>query len=176
MLDRFCRAKITVIAMTLVTSASQQIASFAADKAQTQKENASTATARVTGIGGVFIKSKNTKALTDWYKKNLGMTLEPWGGAILKWTDDKAEDHGVTVWHAMPNDAPEIAPSKSGFMINYRIDSMEKMVKQLKNNGVKPLKGPESHENGKFLWLMDPDGNKVELWEPMNWDEKNKKK
>ncbi|MEJ2240156.1 MAG: VOC family protein, partial [Gemmatimonadales bacterium] len=66
------------------------------------------------------------------------------------------------------------APSKSSFMINYRVDDMTGMLEQLKTNGVEILQGPESHENGKFAWIMDPDGNKVELWEPMLWDDKNK--
>jgi len=67
------------------------------------------------------------------------------------------------------------APSASNFMINYRVDDLDGLLAQLKEAGVKILKGPESHENGKFAWIMDPDGNKVELWEPMIWDEKNKK-
>ena len=104
--------------------------------------------AKVTGIGGVFFKAKgDPKALADWYEKNLGMKLEPWGGAILRWKDDTAEDGGGTAWHV-----------------------------QLKANNTKIEKGPESHENGKFLWVMDPDGNKVELWEPKIWDDKNKEK
>ncbi len=68
------------------------------------------------------------------------------------------------------------APSKSDFMINYRIDSMDKMLAQLKENKVEIVKGPESHENGTFLTIMDPDGNRVELWEPKIWDDKNKEK
>ena len=93
----------------------------------------------------------------------------------MKWSDDNAEDGGATVWHLQDNGTDFFDPSKTGFMINYRIDSMKKMVAHLKKNGVPIIKGPESHENGKFLWVMDPDGNKVELWEPMIWNEKNKK-
>ena len=133
--------------------------------------------AKVTGIGGVFFKAKgDPKALADWYEKNLGMHLEPWGGAILRWSEDKADDGGATAWHLQEKDSDSFAPSQSSFMINYRIDNMESMLAQLKSNGVQIVKGPESHENGKFLWVMDPDGNKVELWEPKAWDEKNKDK
>ncbi len=131
--------------------------------------------AKVTGIGGVFIKAKNPKEMAQWYQKNLGLSLESWGGAILKWSEDKADDGGLTVWNAMENSPETFKPSNSSFMINYRIDSMDKMLTQLKENGVKILQGPESHENGKFLWIEDPDGNKVELWEAKIWDEKNKK-
>jgi predicted enzyme related to lactoylglutathione lyase len=131
--------------------------------------------ARVTGIGGVFFKSaRDPKALAAWYEKNLGFSLESFGGAILKWPDDHAEDKGLTVWHLAANDSEWFAPSSARFMINYRIDDMAGMIEQLKKNGVEIVKGPESHENGKFLWVMDPDGNKLELWEPKLWDDKNK--
>ena len=131
--------------------------------------------AKITGIGGVFFKSKGKGSdLSAWYEKNLGLTLEPWGGAILKWPDDTADDEGLTVWNAANSDTKWFSPSESSFMINYRIDSMDEMLEQLKQNGVEIVSGPESHENGKFAWIMDPDGNKVELWEPMAWDEKNK--
>lgn len=130
--------------------------------------------ARITGIGGVFFKSKNKEALAQWYQKNLGLKPEVWGGAVLQWSEDKAEDKGATVWMVHENDTNHFSPSGSSFMINYRIDDMDGMVAQLKQNGVEIEKGPESHENGKFLWVMDPDGNKVELWEPKIWDDKNK--
>jgi len=131
--------------------------------------------ARVTGIGGVFFKSSgDNKALARWYEENLGMTLEEFGGAVLKWPDDKAEDEGLTVWHVAEQTSNWFAPSQSSFMINYRVDNLTEMLEQLKTNGVEAVQGPESHENGKFAWIMDPDGNKVELWEPMIWDDKNK--
>jgi predicted enzyme related to lactoylglutathione lyase len=131
--------------------------------------------ARVTGIGGVFFKSTgDSKALAEWYRKNLGMALEDWGGAILKWPDDRAEDKGITVWHVAESQSQWFSPSQAPFMINYRVDNMAELLAQLKQNGVAIHKGPESHENGKFAWIIDPDGNKVELWEPANWDEKNK--
>lgn len=131
--------------------------------------------AKITGIGGVFIKSAGKGSdLAAWYRDNLGLSLEPWGGAILKWPDDKAVDGGLTVWSAADGDTKWFSPSESSFMINYRVDNLDELLEQLKENGVEIVKGPESHENGKFAWIMDPDGNKVELWEPMAWDEKNK--
>src|SRR5688572_15117498 len=115
--------------------------------------------ARITGVGGVFFKSKgDSAALAAWYRKHLGMSLEDFGGAILRWPDDKAEDRGLTV----------------SFMINYRVDNLGELLEQLRAGGVDVIQGPESAENGKFAWIMDPDGNKVELWEPMVWDDKNK--
>ena len=131
--------------------------------------------AKITGIGGVFFKSTNDNtALVEWYKKHLGMSLADFGGAILKWSDDKREDQGLTVWHVAKKDSKWFSPSSSSFMINYRVDDLGEMLDQLRAEGVEVVSGPESHENGKFAWIMDPDGNKVELWEPKAWDAKNK--
>ena len=130
--------------------------------------------ARITGIGGVFFKSKSKGAeLASWYQKNLGLNLENWGGAILKWPDDQAGDGGLTVWSAADHDTKWFSPSESSFMINYRVDNLDEMLNQLKQNGVEIVSGPQADDNGKFAWIMDPDGNKVELWEPMNAEEKN---
>jgi predicted enzyme related to lactoylglutathione lyase len=124
--------------------------------------------AKVTGIGGVFFKSTGDhKKLAEWYGKNLGIQFESWGGGILKWPDDKAVDGGLTVWHVAEKNSQWFSPSTSSFMINYRIDNMDEMLAQLKQNGVEILKGPDTDFNGKFAWVLDPDGNKVELWEPM---------
>ena len=131
--------------------------------------------ARVTGVGGIFFKSSGDKAaLAAWYEKHLGMRLEPWGGAILRWPDDKADDRGLTVWHVAEKDTQWFGPSRSSFMVNYRVDDLDELLARLRDGGVEIVGGPESHENGKFAWIMDPDGNKVELWEPKTWDEKNK--
>ena len=131
--------------------------------------------AKITGIGGVFLKSKgDSKALAAWYQQHLGMPLESWGGAVLRWPDDKAEDRGLTVWTLAAKDSKWFSPSESSFMINYRVDDLVELLAQLRAAGVEVFKGPESHENGKFAWIMDPEGNKVELWEPMLWDDKNK--
>ncbi len=129
--------------------------------------------AKVTGIGGVFFKSSGDhKALADWYEKHLGIKLEEWGGAILKWEEDHADDKGLTVWTTAKSDTKWFNPSESSFMINYRIDDMDGMIEQLKEGGVEIVQGPEQHENGTFAWIMDPDGNKVELWEPKLWQPK----
>ncbi len=126
--------------------------------------------AKVTGIGGVFFKSKGDRtALAAWYQKHLGLRLEEWGGAILRWLDDKAGDGGLTVWHVAEPDTRWFSPSNSSFMVNYRVDNLGEMLEQLRAGGVDVVGGPESHENGKFAWIMDPDGNKIELWEPKAW-------
>ena len=104
---------------------------------------------KVTGIGGIFFKSADPKKMNEWYEKNLGNSLESWGGAILKWTDDKVVDGGLTVWSTANADSKWFS-SESSFMINYRVDNLDELLAQLKQNGVEILKGPDSEENGKF--------------------------
>lgn len=128
---------------------------------------------KITGIGGVFFHAKGDgKALAEWYRTHLGMELADFGGAILKWPDDRAEDGGLTVWHVADAGSTWFGPSTSPFMINYRVDDLTGMIGQLRSAGVDILQGPEEHENGAFAWIMDPDGNKVELWEPKPWRDK----
>jgi predicted enzyme related to lactoylglutathione lyase len=123
--------------------------------------------AKVTGIGGVFFKStKDNKALVAWYRDNLVLDIADWGGAILNWSDDKQVDGGMTVWTTAAADSKWFAPSESGFMINYRVDDLDGLIAQLNAAGIKLVGGPDTDFNGKFAWVMDPDGNKVELWEP----------
>ena len=130
------------------------------------------AMARVTGIGGVFFLAKSDhKELAAWYARHLGLSLEEWGGAILKWPDDKRDDGGLTVWHVAAKDSDWFSPSSSPFMINYRVDDLDELLVQLREGGVEIVKGPDQEQNGKFAWIMDPDGNKIELWQAMEWDE-----
>ena len=122
--------------------------------------------AKVTGIGGVFIKSSKDKdVLNAWYRDNLGINFQDWGGAILEWAEDKQVDGGQTVWTTADPDSKWFAPSESSFMINYRVDDLDGLLTRFKENGVEIVKGPDDF-NGRFAWVMDPDGNKVELWEP----------
>jgi predicted enzyme related to lactoylglutathione lyase len=122
--------------------------------------------AKVTGIGGVFFKSKDHKALAAWYAKHLGITLEAWGGAVLRWKEDKTADKAATAWNIEDSNTDKFSPSQSTFMINYRVDDLTGMITSLKEAGVEILKEPESSEYGKFASIMDPDGNRIELWEP----------
>lgn len=123
----------------------------------------------VTGIGGVFFKSKSdNKALAAWYQKHLGIKLEPWGGAVFRWSEDPGKNNGATAWHIKEKNTEEFLPSESSFMINYRVDDLDGMVANLHNEGIKIVKEPESDEYGKFASIMDPEGNRIELWEPKN--------
>lgn len=123
--------------------------------------------AKVTGIGGVFFKAKDPDALKAWYVKCLGVDLTDWGFAIFDWAEDqKTQVPGVTVWHLAEHDGDWFAPSTSSLMINYRVDDLDGILERLESEGVTPLKGPDDEDNGRFAWVMDPEGNKVELWEP----------
>ena len=121
--------------------------------------------AKVTGIGGVFFKStRDNAALAAWYRKHLGMALEDFGGAILRWPDDKADDQGLTVWHVAGKDSQWFSPSKSSFIRSTTASTTSASCWSSCVRRVwKSSEGPESHENGKFAWIMDPDENKVEL-------------
>lgn len=124
--------------------------------------------ARVTGIGGVFFKARDPSALKAWYVQRLGFNLEEWGGVLFQWNED-AKAHaepGVTVWNLGEEAGTWFAPSESRFMVNYRVDDLEALLTQLAAAGIKPVKGPDEEFNGRFAWIMDPEGNKVELWEP----------
>jgi predicted enzyme related to lactoylglutathione lyase len=123
--------------------------------------------ARVTGIGGVFFKSKGDRAaLAEWYQKHLGVQVESYGGAIFKWPEDKANDDGVTAWHIADSASKWFHPSDATFMINYRVDNLDEMLDGLRAGGVQIVGDPQADENGKFAWILDLDGNKVELWQP----------
>ncbi|NII10164.1 VOC family protein [Oleiagrimonas sp. C23AA] len=123
--------------------------------------------ARVTGIGGIFFKSRgDSTELAAWYKQHLGLPLEAWGGAVLRWPDDARTDGGLTVWSVAARDSQWFSPSDAPFMINYRVDDLAALIEQLRADGVTIVGGPEEHENGQFAWILDPDGNKLELWQP----------
>ncbi len=120
---------------------------------------------RVTGIGGIFIGAKDPKALCAWYKAHLGIDVLDWGGTAFRWVDDAgAPQAGTTVWSV--SDGANFAPSNSTFMVNYRVDDLHGLLSVLRTEGCQVLDKIEESEYGKFGWVMDPEGNKVELWQP----------
>ena len=122
---------------------------------------------RVTGIGGIFFKAKDPATLQAWYKRHLGLDVQPWGGAAFTWTDDAGNPTGgTTIWSVMPEQADTFAPSTAPFMINYRVSDVHALVKVLREEGCNVLDKVDDSEYGKFGWVIDPEGNKVELWEP----------
>lgn len=120
---------------------------------------------RVTGIGGVFFKAKDEKALREWYRVHLGIDVQDWGGASFKWSDD-GDREGVTVWTIMPSSSEYLNPSAAPFMVNYRVENLDALLDVLRKEGCDVDEKTEVSEFGKFGWVMDPEGNRVELWEP----------
>jgi predicted enzyme related to lactoylglutathione lyase len=122
---------------------------------------------RVTGIGGIFFKSDNPRGLYKWYEEHLGIHRTPDGtGAIFEWRDAQSNSTGMTVWSIFPRDTKYFDPGKSGFMINYRVDNLDALLEILKNEGVQIDPHREDYDYGRFAWIMDPEGNRIELWEP----------
>ena len=121
---------------------------------------------RVTGIGGVFFKAKDASALRAWYKRHLGIDVQEWGGAAFTWTDDGKPVAGTTAWQINSAASDQFAPSTASFMVNYRVEDLHGLVNALRDEGCNVLDKIDDSEYGKFGWVIDPEGNKVELWQP----------
>lgn len=121
---------------------------------------------KVRGIGGVFFKSKDPAALSRWYAEHLGIPVEGWGGASFKWADHDPRGDASTVWNPFKAETDYFAPSTATFMINFRVDDLAAMLAQLRALGDSVDEKVEESDFGKFGWVMDPDGNRVELWQP----------
>jgi predicted enzyme related to lactoylglutathione lyase len=120
---------------------------------------------RVTGIGGIFFKSEDPKMLKEWYNKHLGVE------EIFKWLEvdnPTSEVPAQTVWSAFKNDTTYFAPSNKPFMINYRVQNLEALLQVLKEEGISQVGEVVEYPYGKFGWVLDPEGNKIELWEPID--------
>lgn len=123
-------------------------------------------TKRVTGIGGFFFKAKDPDALKDWYRDHLGVPTDQYGWTFW-WKDAKGNDCS-TQWSVFGEDTKYYAPSEKQFMQNLRVENLDRLIGQLKSEGVTMIGEPESHDYGKFAWILDPEGNKIELWEPVD--------
>jgi len=120
---------------------------------------------RVTGIGGIFFRAKDPATLRAWYKTHLGIDVQDWGGTAFRWVNDKGDPAaGTTVWSV--GSGSNFAPSNASFMINYRVADLDALLAQLREEGCQVLEKADDSEYGKFGWVIDPEGNKVELWQP----------
>ncbi len=121
---------------------------------------------RVTSLGGIFFKCKDPDKVKEWYSKHLGFDVDKYG-TTFEWrkSDDK-DKKGYTVWSPFKEDTKYFEPSTKEFMINYRVENIEKLVAELKKEGVKVVDEIETYEYGKFVHILDVEGNKIELWEP----------
>ncbi len=119
---------------------------------------------RVTGIGGIFFKTKDPNMVKDWYNKHLGLNTDQWGCTF--WWKDKDGNECSTQWSPFKEDTNYFEPSKKDFMMNFRVENLDELLKILKAEGVTVIDKTESLEEGKFGWIVDLEGNKIELWEP----------
>jgi len=120
---------------------------------------------KVTGIGGIFFKCNDPKAMNAWYTQNLGLDNKGWG-VNFEWRELDSDTQGSTAWSTFPADTKYFEPSNKDFMINYRVEDLASLVEQLKKDGVTIVDEIQDSEYGKFVHILDPEGNKVELWEP----------
>lgn len=122
---------------------------------------------RVTGIGGIFFRANDPVALRAWYKTHLGIDVQAWGGTAFGWADaDGNPFKGTTVWSIGAAGGDTFAPGRSTFMINYRVENLAALLQALREEGCNVLDKMDESEFGKFGWVIDPEGDKAELWEP----------
>jgi predicted enzyme related to lactoylglutathione lyase len=122
---------------------------------------------RVTGIGGIFFKAKDPETLHAWYREHLGIDVQSWGGASFNWTDGDGNPlAGTTAWLIASEKSDQFAPSAAPFMVNYRVADLDALLAALRAEGCNVLDQTDDSEYGKFGWVIDPEGNKVELWQP----------
>ncbi|MGA3105853.1 MAG: VOC family protein [Terriglobales bacterium] len=123
--------------------------------------------ARVTGIGGVFLKARDPKALAAWYAQHLGIQMADYGGATFLWSDELPAGTGQTAWMLFPDASKHFGSETQRAMINYRVDDLEALLTQLRAANVPVDPKQESASYGHFAWITDPEGNRVELWQPL---------
>ncbi len=131
-----------------------------------QQNNTDATTPKVTGIGGIFFFSENPKETNEWYRKHLGLETTDYGSTFESRNINKPEEINALQWSPFKKGSDYFAPSKKEFMINYRVQNIEGLVAQLKASGVTILDDIQTYDYGKFVHIMDPEGNKLELWEP----------
>lgn len=121
---------------------------------------------RVTGLGGFFFKTKNPEEIRNWYGKHLGLPVDNYGCSF--WWKDQEGNDAMTQWSPFKDDTEYFKPSEKQFMMNFRVENLEKLLKTLKEEGVTIVGKMEEYDYGKFGWILDPEGNKIELWEPVD--------
>jgi len=123
---------------------------------------------KVTGIGGIFFKTQNPDKMKEWYNKNLGLVTDEYGSQFEFRNANNPDEINYLQWSPFSQDTKYFEPSKKEFMINYRVENLVELVSQLKKDGVEIVDEIEEFDYGKFVHIMDPEGNKIELWEPVD--------
>ena len=135
---------------------------------------------RVTGVGGIFFKCQDPEKMRNWYSEHLGLDTNDYGSSFESRNKEKPEEINILQWSPFSEDTKYFEPSQKQFMINYRVDDLEKLLEELVKEGVTICDEVEVFEYGKFVHIMDPEGNKIELWEPidqplLDFEKENKK-
>jgi len=168
------KKSIYIFSLTLLTSACNTTSNSDDEKyteidSPLQKETVmKDTTPKVTGIGGIFFRSKNPAAVKDWYGKNLGLAIGEYGSPFEFRNANRPDEINYLNWSPFPENTDYFNPSDKEFMINYRVQNIEDLVKKLKENGVTIVDEIEEYDYGKFVHIMDLEGNKIELWEPFD--------
>ena len=155
--------KATVITLLLAVSF---FAGFAVKAITTPQTHKTQKMKKVTGIGGIFFKCKDPNKMKEWYQKHLGLDTNPYGASFEWYEAADSTKKGLTQWTPFPETTKYFEPSQREFMINYRVENLEALVEELKKEGVTIVDKIESYDYGKFVHILDAEGNKVELWEP----------
>jgi len=165
------KVKLVVLAIVFVscnTSINNNLMSDNKDKVEKKEAKSEQVIPKVVGIGGIFLKSKNPKKTKEWYGGNLGMTMDKYGSSFEFRNANNPDEINYLIWSLFEENTDYFQPSEKEFMINYRVQNIEGLVKKLEENGVKIVDKIEKYEYGKFVHIMDPEGNKIELWEPVD--------
>ena len=159
--------KTTLIILTIAVSF---CFGFAFNAIVTKQTNNQIKMKKVTGIGGIFFKCKDPKAINEWYKTHLGFNTSPYGTSFKWRQSDDSTKEGLTQWNPFAENTKYFEPSTNDFMINYRVENLEALIEELKKGGVTIIDKMETYDYGKFVHILDPEGNKIELWEPIDAD------
>jgi len=154
---------ILIITACSVPDATEEQNAAASPKPMSEKTDK-----KVTGIGGIFFKCKDPEQMRNWYKTNLGLVTNEYGSLFEFRNTDEPDKKGYLQWSPFGEKTKYFEPSEKDFMINYRVENIEALVEALKEAGVEVVDSIESFEYGKFVHIMDPEGNKIELWEPVD--------
>jgi predicted enzyme related to lactoylglutathione lyase len=138
---------------------------FAFKTVITSQNSNATKMKKVTGIGGIFFKCKNPKKMTEWYQKHLGLNTNPYGATFDWYEGADSTKKGQTQWTPFPETTKYFEPSTKDFMINYRVENLQALFNELKKEGVTIVDTIETYDYGKFLHILDEEGNKIQLWE-----------
>jgi predicted enzyme related to lactoylglutathione lyase len=160
--------KILILLLIILAAGCYTVTTNKTGAKNTKESIMNDTTPKVTGIGGIFFKSKNPKEIKEWYGKNLGLATDEYGSPFEFRNANRPDEINYLIWSPFTEKTKYFAPSEKEFMINYRVQNLEGLINKLRVNGVQIVDSIEVVEYGKFVHIMDPDGNKIELWEPVD--------